>query len=95
MATIHITAAEAARNFAALLAQVRAGAEVVIEDDASPAVILRSLAPVPRRLLSECIALADAHAAQSDYVPVMDAEFAADMEDILNQRKPRETSTWD
>ena len=31
MATIRISEAEAARNFAGLLAQVRAGAEIVIE----------------------------------------------------------------
>jgi hypothetical protein len=26
---------------------------------------------------------------------VMDAEFAADMEEIVRNRKPRDTSAWD
>ena len=61
MATIHISEAEAARDFAGLMARVRAGAEIVIEKAASPAVVLR-VATEPRgRLLSESIALAKTH----------------------------------
>ncbi|MHB1700357.1 MAG: hypothetical protein ACYCSN_09525 [Acidobacteriaceae bacterium] len=47
MATIHISEAEAAGDFAGLMARVRAGAEVVIEKEASPAVVLR-MADKPR-----------------------------------------------
>ncbi|MGA8368164.1 MAG: type II toxin-antitoxin system Phd/YefM family antitoxin [Candidatus Acidiferrales bacterium] len=39
---IHISEAEAANDFATLLAHVRAGAEVVIENDARPVAVLRS-----------------------------------------------------
>jgi antitoxin (DNA-binding transcriptional repressor) of toxin-antitoxin stability system len=56
MATIHISAAEAARDFTALLAQVRAGAEVIIEDGPLAVAVLRTPAP-PRRSIEECIAL--------------------------------------
>jgi antitoxin (DNA-binding transcriptional repressor) of toxin-antitoxin stability system len=95
MATIHISEAEAARDFAGLMARVRAGAEVVIEKEAAPAVVLR-IAPEPRgRLLSESIALAEAHAKELGYEPLMDADFAADMEEIIRNRKPRDTSAWD
>jgi antitoxin (DNA-binding transcriptional repressor) of toxin-antitoxin stability system len=38
---IHISAAEAASDFAALLDHVRAGDEVVIEHDAHPVAVLR------------------------------------------------------
>ena len=56
MATIHISAAEAARGFTALLAHVRAGAEVIIEDGSLTVAVLHTPAP-PRRSIEECIAL--------------------------------------
>jgi antitoxin (DNA-binding transcriptional repressor) of toxin-antitoxin stability system len=45
MATIHISAAEAVRDFATLLARVRAGAEVVVEDGP----ITVAVQKIPRR----------------------------------------------
>ena len=42
---IHISATEAASDFAALLDHVRAGDEVVIEHDARPVAVLRPAAP--------------------------------------------------
>jgi len=95
METIHISEEEAARDFAGLMARVRAGAEVVIENANSPAVVLRAAEQPRGRLLSESIALAEAHARELGYEPVMDAEFAADMEEIIRNRKPRNTSAWD
>ena len=57
MATVHITESEAVRDLPALLARVRSGEEIVIETEASPAVVLRVAASEPRgRLLSESIA---------------------------------------
>ena len=44
---IHISVAEAASDFAALLDHVRAGDEVVIEHDARPVAVLRPAAPAP------------------------------------------------
>jgi len=61
MAVIHISEAEATRDFAGLLARVRAGEEVVI--DASLPVILRAAVAPRGRLISESIALAEVHAA--------------------------------
>lgn len=94
MATIRIHEEEAG-DLAALLARARAGEEIVIEKEASPAVVLHIL-PEPRgRLLSESIALAETHAKELGYEPVMDAEFAADLEEIIRSRKPRQTAAWD
>jgi antitoxin (DNA-binding transcriptional repressor) of toxin-antitoxin stability system len=45
MATIHISEIEEARDFAGLLARVRAGAEVVIESGAHPVAVLHSPEP--------------------------------------------------
>lgn len=95
MAVIHISEAEAARDFAGLLARVREGAEVVIEKEASPSVVLRVAVEPRGRLLSESIALAEAHAKELGYEPRMDPEFAADLEEIIRNRKPRDTSAWD
>ncbi|HEY3990591.1 MAG TPA: hypothetical protein VGM02_14915 [Acidobacteriaceae bacterium] len=94
MATIHISAAEAARDFPSLLARVREGAEVLIEDGAQTVAVLRSAAP-PRRSISESIALAEAHSKELGYEPVMDADFAADLEQVIRNRKPADRSAWD
>jgi antitoxin (DNA-binding transcriptional repressor) of toxin-antitoxin stability system len=94
MATFHISVAEAGDNFADLMNRVRAGNEVVLEEGSAPIAIIRAIDP-PRRSISESIALADAHAKELGYEPVMDAEFAADMREIIANRKPRDTSAWD
>jgi len=94
METIHISEEEAARDFAGLIARVRAGAEVVIESESSPVARVSPAAP-PRRSVSESIALAEARSIERGYEVVMDPDFAADMEEIIANRKPRDTSAWD
>ena len=94
MATIHISEAEAAGDFAGLMARVRAGIEIVIESGTQPVAVLRPATP-PRRSISESIALAEARSKRLGYEPTMDADFAADMEEIIRNRKPRDTSAWD
>lgn len=42
---LHVTEAEAKRDLAAILQQVRAGAEVVIEHDAQPIAVIRAAGP--------------------------------------------------
>jgi antitoxin (DNA-binding transcriptional repressor) of toxin-antitoxin stability system len=88
MATIHISEDEAVRDFAGLLARVRAGAEVVIESDARAVAVVRPAGDDRPRLLSESIALARKHAQELGYEPRMDPEFAADLEEIIGNRKP-------
>jgi antitoxin (DNA-binding transcriptional repressor) of toxin-antitoxin stability system len=94
MAVIHISEAEAAGDFAGLMARVRAGEEIVIESDSHPIAIIRAATP-SRRSISESIALAEARSKELGYKPVMDTGFAADMEEIIRNRKPRDTSAWD
>ena len=94
MVTVHISENEAARDFHRLLVRVGAGEEIVIERGSSPAIVLR-VAMEPRgRLLSESITLAETHARELGYEPVMDADFAADLEEIIRNRKPRDTSAY-
>jgi antitoxin (DNA-binding transcriptional repressor) of toxin-antitoxin stability system len=93
MAVIHVSDLDAARDFAGLLAKVREGAEIVIESDAAPIAVLRAASP-QHRTISESIALAEAHSKELGYEPVMDADFARDMEEIIANRRPRK-SAWD
>lgn len=89
---IHISEEEAARDFASVLARVRAGAEVLIEKDARPVAVLRPAGSRPGRLLSESIALAEAHGSTA----TLDADFSRDLEAIINShREPLEPPAWD
>jgi len=90
---IHISEAEAASNFAGVLARVRAGAEIVIEGR-EPIVVVRA-EPVRGRLLSECIALAKAHEEETGKVPVLDPDFAADVEEFVKNRKAWNPPAWE
>ncbi len=94
MAVIHISEAEAARDFAGLLARVRAGVEVVIENGSMTVAVLHAPTP-PRRSISESIALAEARSKELGYTPTMDAAYASDLEEIIDNRKPRDRSAWD
>lgn len=89
---IHISEAEAANDFASLLARVRAGVEVIIEQNAYPVAVLRPIAARAGRLLSESIALAEAHGSTT----TLDEDFARDLEEIVNShREPLNPPAWD
>jgi antitoxin (DNA-binding transcriptional repressor) of toxin-antitoxin stability system len=108
MATFHISEAEAADDFAGVMARVRAGVEVIIESGARAVAVVRPAGDVlpatdsgswtsefRPRLLSESIALAKKHAEELGYEARMDPEFAADLEDIIGNRKPWNPSAWE
>ncbi len=90
MATIHISEAEAARDFAGLLARVRAGAEIVIENNSHPVAVIRTPAPA-RRSIEECIALLP-----EDSTAVIDDDFARDVEAaVAIHREPLNPPAWE
>jgi antitoxin (DNA-binding transcriptional repressor) of toxin-antitoxin stability system len=91
---IRISETEAASDFAALIARVRAGAEIVIENGERPVAVLRA-AELVRRSISECIALAKAHEDETGKAPVLDPDFAEDVEEILSHRKPWNPPAWE
>jgi antitoxin (DNA-binding transcriptional repressor) of toxin-antitoxin stability system len=91
---IHLSEAEVASDFAALMARVRAGAEVIIEDGKRPVAVLHAAEPV-RRSISECIALAKAHEEETGKAPILDPDFAEDVEKILSHRKPWNPPAWE
>jgi len=86
--------AEAARDFAALMRRVRAGQEVVIDDGALPVALIRRAVPTSSAI-SDCIALARKPEEESGEAPVLDADFAADVEEIIRNRKPWNPPAWD
>src|ERR1700692_3593041 len=90
---IYISEAEAATtNLGALLVHVRAGAEVVIENGARPVAVLCSAESHPGRLLSESVALAEAHGS----TVTLDGDFGRDLEEIINSRRePLIPPAWD
>lgn len=92
---IRISEADAANDLASVLNRVSEGAEVVIERDSRPVAVVKSPDFAPGRLLSESIALAEAHAKQLGYEPTMDPDFAADLKEIIDKRKPRDVPEWD
>jgi antitoxin (DNA-binding transcriptional repressor) of toxin-antitoxin stability system len=77
---IHISEAETAADFAGVLARVRAGAEIII-DGQEPIVVAVRSQPPPGRLLSESIALAEAHGSSL----TLDQDFARDLEAVINK----------
>jgi antitoxin (DNA-binding transcriptional repressor) of toxin-antitoxin stability system len=91
MAQLHITEAEAARDFRAVLARVRKGDEVIIDQDRHPVAVIRSL-KTSGRPISECIASARA----SGSMITMDEGFAADVEaGIRAHQEPWTPPSWD
>ena len=96
MATVRITEAELARDIHAVLARVRGGDEVIVEQDHRPVAVIKTPPRGPGRRLSECIALAKAHEAELGYAPVPDPDFAEDVQAVVeSRREPFNPPEWD
>ncbi|MGC2526132.1 MAG: hypothetical protein WA639_00180 [Candidatus Acidiferrum sp.] len=91
---IYISEEQAANDFGTLLAKVRAGAEIVIGDGKRPVAVLHAAEPL-RRTISDCIALAKLHEEETGKAPILDPDFAEDVEQILAQRKPWNPPSWE
>ncbi len=88
---VHVSGAEAAKEFLALLEKVRHGAEIIIEEDARPIAVLKA-APRSGRPISECIALAKARGSMA----TMDDDFARDVEEAIKSHlEPWNPPSWD
>lgn len=87
---IHLSEIEAASNFAALLARVRAGAEIVIEQNSQPVAVVRPPDAV-RRTISECLALLP-----EDSKAIIDADFANDVQAAVeSHREALDSTAWE
>lgn len=89
--TVHVTEAELARDVRAILAKVRQGVEVVIEQDSLPVAVLKA-PQVKGRRISEVIAALEANGANA----VLDEDFARDVEAGINaHREPWNPPSWE
>ena len=91
MGTLRITEAELVRDIHAVLAKVREGAEVLVEENNHAVAVIRS--PLPKgRLLSECIALAEARGS----TVTLDEGFMRDVEEgIAGRSQPWNPPSWE
>jgi prevent-host-death family protein len=88
---IHISEEEAASDFASLMASVRSGAEVIIEENARPVAVLQAAEPSVR-LLSESLRLARERASTA----TLDEGFSKDLEAAVeSHREPLDPPAWD
>jgi antitoxin (DNA-binding transcriptional repressor) of toxin-antitoxin stability system len=95
MATLRISEAELARDLHAVLAKVREGVEVVVEQDDRPVAVIKPPAG-PGRTISDCIALAKAYEERLGYAPTPDPDFAADVRAAVEaHREPLSPPAWD
>ena len=66
-----------------------------MEQDHRAVAIIRT-PPGPGRKISECIALAKAHEAKLGYAPVLDPDFANDVQAAIDaHREPLTPPAWD
>ena len=95
MATVRITEAELARDLHAVLASVREGVEVIVEEDHRAVAVIKT-PHGPGRRISECVALAKAFEEKLGYAPVPDPDFARDVQaGIDTHREPLNPPPWD
>jgi antitoxin (DNA-binding transcriptional repressor) of toxin-antitoxin stability system len=91
MATVHMTEAEVVKDIAAVLAKVRQGVEVVVEQDHHAIAVIKPSKP-KGRMISEVIAELKARGSTA----VMDDDFARDVEEAIKaHREPWNPPSWD
>ena len=90
-AIIRLTEAEAAAtNVTTLLARVRAGTEIVIENEKMPIAVFRAVDPT-RRTITECIELLPENSTAT-----IDPNFPEDVRAAVDsQREPLSPPEWD
>ena len=89
-----MTEAELARDVHGVLDKIRDGAEVIVERDAQPVAVIKPVQPVPRTLC-DLIRLAEERERERGYAITLDPDFAADVEEIVRNRKPWNPPSWD
>ncbi len=94
MATVHMSEVEVARDLHAVLAKVKEGVEIVIEQDRRPVAVLRRPQPAGRKI-SDCIALAKEYEAKLGFAPTPGEGFAQDVEEGIEGRQQPVPHVWD
>jgi antitoxin (DNA-binding transcriptional repressor) of toxin-antitoxin stability system len=91
MGQVRMSEAEVAGDLHGVLDRVQQGVEIVVEQDHRPVAVIRS--PLPKgRLLSECIALAEARGSMA----TLDEGFMKDVEEgIARRTQPWNPPAWE
>lgn len=88
---IHISEAEAATDFTAVMDRIREGAEVVIEKDARPVAVVKPAEPAVR-LLSESLRIARERGSTA----TLDGDFGKDVQEAIDSHsEPLDPPAWD
>ena len=87
MTALHMTEAEVIRDLKTVLEKVQQGVEVIIEKNNRPIAVIKPPQPL-RRTISDCIAVAEQREKKRGYAVTLDSDFAADVEKIVNNRRP-------
>ena len=91
MATVHMSEAEVVKDIAAVLAKVRQGVEIVVEQDHRAVAFIKPPKPAGR-MISEVIADLKARGSNA----VIDEDFARDVEEgIARHNEPWKPPSWD
>jgi antitoxin (DNA-binding transcriptional repressor) of toxin-antitoxin stability system len=90
MPQLYVSEAELVKDIQAVLEKVRQGAEVVVERGYRTVAVITPVKG-PGRPIDECIALAQAHGSGA----TLDEDFAPDLEQIIANRQPLDTSAWE
>jgi antitoxin (DNA-binding transcriptional repressor) of toxin-antitoxin stability system len=91
MAVVHISEAEAARDFGEVMARVRAGERVIIEADHAAVAVVEPAARIEVRRLSESLRLAR----ERGHETALDAGFGRDVEGAVSGHVETFTTTWE
>jgi antitoxin (DNA-binding transcriptional repressor) of toxin-antitoxin stability system len=93
MISLHMTEAEVVRDLKAVLEKVQQGVEIIIEKDNRPIAVIKPPQPL-RRTISECIAVAVQREKERGYAVTLDPDFAADVDQIVQNRQPWNPTSW-
>jgi antitoxin (DNA-binding transcriptional repressor) of toxin-antitoxin stability system len=95
MAATHISISELPPRIRALVDDLRAGEEIIIDSGEGPVAVLRAPGRPKAKTLGEAIARFEERERELGHPIVMDEDYARDMREIIANRKPRDTSAWD
>ncbi len=87
MAQVHMTEAEVSGDFAAVLRKIGRGEEIVVDRNGQP--------EREPRTFSELIALAEQREKERGFAVTLDEDYAADIEQIVRERKPWTPRSWE
>lgn len=94
MPVLHVTENDLARNAHAILEQVRAGSDVVIDQDHRPIAVIKAL-PTAHPSLADLIRLSEQREIARGYPILPDEDLASDIETMVAARKPWNPPAWD